>query len=90
VPAVVHFLSSEPLLGPLDLRPWLGDLQWVITGGESGPRHRPCDVAWVRDINAQCAAAGVAHFYKQHGGRTHAAGGCELDGIEVKQFPLAA
>jgi protein gp37 len=87
VPAAVHFLSCEPLLGPLDLRPWLGDVEWVITGGESGSQHRPFDVAWVRDINAQCATAGVPHFFKQHGGRTHAEGGCLLDGDEVKEFP---
>lgn len=87
VPAAVHFLSCEPLLGPLDLRPWLEQMEWVITGGESGPRHRGFDVGWVRDINAQCAGGGVAHFFKQHGGRTHAEGGCLLDGVEVKEFP---
>jgi protein gp37 len=36
VPAVVRFLSCEPLLGPLDLSPWIDHLQWVICGGESG------------------------------------------------------
>jgi protein gp37 len=87
VPAAVHFLSCEPLLGPVDLRPWLSELQWVITGGESGPRHRAFDVGWVREINAQCASRGVAHFFKQHGGRTHAEGGCLLDGVEIKEFP---
>ena len=39
VPSPVRFLSCEPLLGPLDLTPWLDELQWVIVGGESGPRQ---------------------------------------------------
>jgi protein gp37 len=45
VPAAVRFVSAEPLLGPLDLRPRLGPgsgdaaapaVRWVIAGGESG------------------------------------------------------
>lgn len=42
-------------------------VSWVIVGGESGPGARPCDVAWVRSIVAQCKAAGVACFVKQLG-----------------------
>jgi protein gp37 len=90
VGAVVHFLSCEPLLGALKLEPWLDNVQWVISGGESGPHYRPVDVEWIRDLNAQCTARGVAHFFKQHGGRTHSAGGCELDGTEIKEFPANA
>jgi protein gp37 len=38
LPANIRFISAEPLLGPVDLRPWLGStVNWVITGGESGP-----------------------------------------------------
>ena len=89
-PAVVRFLSLEPLLGPVDLTPlaiprvWgvcspretvrdivrrFGEpmVDWVIVGGESGHRARPCDVAWIRSIVAQCKAAGVAVFCKQLG-----------------------
>lgn len=71
-PAAVRFLSCEPLLGPLDLtiRANLADgLDWVVTGGESGPRARPCDLAWLRGIVEQCRAAGVACFVKQLGAR---------------------
>ena len=46
-----------------------GAVDLVIVGGESGPRARPCDVAWVRAIVAQCRAAGVACFVKQLGAR---------------------
>ncbi len=38
IPAKVHFVSCEPLLGPMNLAKWLGPdtLNWVIVGGESG------------------------------------------------------
>src|SRR5262249_6414853 len=42
---------------------------WVIVGGESGPRSRPMDPAWVTDIRDQCHRAGVAFFFKQWGGK---------------------
>jgi protein gp37 len=42
-------------------------IDWVIVGGESGPRARPCDVAWIRSIVRQCKTAGVACFVKQLG-----------------------
>jgi protein gp37 len=84
-PAAVRFLSCEPLLGPLDLRPFIqpyvhrcddgeinmvctcAQLDWVIVGGESGPKARPMDIAWARWIVAQCRAAGTKVFVKQLG-----------------------
>ena len=42
-------------------------IDWVIVGGESGPRARPMDLAWARSLRDQCAAAGVACFVKQLG-----------------------
>ena len=42
-------------------------IDWVIVGGESGPRARPCDIAWIRSIVEQCKAARVACFAKQLG-----------------------
>jgi protein gp37 len=84
IPAVVRFLSVEPLLGPVEL-PFLGiapkDLtngsflpisyliDWVIIGGESGPGARPCNIEWIRDIVRQCKAASVPCFVKQLGSR---------------------
>jgi protein gp37 len=44
-------------------------LDWIITGGESGPHARPHNVQWSRDIGQQCQAAGVAWWHKQHGSR---------------------
>jgi len=66
VPAVVRFLSIEPLLeelGELDLT----GIHLVIVGGESGQDARPMHPAWVRSIRDQCAAQGVAFFFKQWG-----------------------
>lgn len=40
-------------------------LNWLVAGCESGPGARPCDVAWLRSLRDQCAAAGVAFFLKQ-------------------------
>lgn len=48
---------------------WVG-LDWVIVGGESGPKARPFDVAWARSVVEQCRAAGVPCFVKQLGANT--------------------
>ena len=69
VPATVRFLSCEPLLGAVDLEPWLanGTVQWVIAGGESGPRARPSDPAWFIDLLTQCNRQGIPFHFKQWG-----------------------
>ncbi|HZR53732.1 MAG TPA: phage Gp37/Gp68 family protein [Streptosporangiaceae bacterium] len=85
-PAAVRFLSLEPLLGPLPSLDLAG-IDWVIAGGESGPRHRPVDPGWVRDLRDRSVERGVPFFFKQWGGRTSKAGGRELDGQIWDQFP---
>lgn len=67
IPAPVRFVSAEPLLGPLDLGPYTGAIQWVITGGESGRRARPTNPAWARALRDQCREAGIAFWFKQWG-----------------------
>ena len=73
VPAAVHFLSCEPLLGPVDISLFLDDCNgiprtpWVICGGESGAHARPMNPDWARTLRDQCAAAGVPFHFKQHG-----------------------
>lgn len=86
VPSAVRFLSVEPLLGPIAHLP-LDGIHWVIVGGESGPRHRPMDPAWVRAIRTQCLTAGIPFFFKQWGGRTPKAGGRRLDGRIWDEMP---
>jgi protein gp37 len=87
VPAAVRFLSVEPLLKPVDLRAYLDGIDWVIVGGESGPRARPIDPDWVRNIRDQCVAARVPFFFKQWGGRTSKSGGRILDERTWDEMP---
>lgn len=87
VPAAVRFISAEPLLGPLT-QVSLEGIQWVITGGESGPGARPCDPAWVRDLRDRCQSQGIAFFHKQWGGIRPSAGGRMLDGRTWEEFPV--
>lgn len=78
-PAAVHFLSLEPLLGPLPSLDLTG-IEWVIAGGESGNHHRPVDLEWVRELRDRCVETRIPFFFKQVGGRTPKAGGRDLDG----------
>ncbi|MFV2044088.1 MAG: DUF5131 family protein [Anaerolineales bacterium] len=92
VPAKVRFLSVEPLLGPIDLGS-LSGIDWVITGGESGPSPRPMNRQWAISVRDQCLRAGVAYFHKQNGGRAKingAWGGRTLDGKTWNTLPVAA
>ena len=78
VPAHTKFLSLEPLLGPfasLDLH----GIDWVIAGGESGPRARPLEEQWVRAIRDACIEQRVAFHFKQWGGTNKKASGRLLD-----------
>ena len=67
VHAPVRFLSIEPLLeglGHLNLK----NIQWVIVGGESGPKARPMELEWVKNIKQQCEEHNISFFFKQWGG----------------------
>jgi protein gp37 len=86
VPAVVRFLSIEPLLGPIKNLSLEG-IDWVIVGGESGPRARPMHPDWVRSLRNLCSKERVPFFFKQWGGFFPKAGGRELDGREWNEMP---
>ncbi len=88
VPAAVRFLSVEPLLGPVPRLPLAG-IDWVIVGGESGPRARPMDPAWVRQIRDRCLDARVPFFFKQWGGTNKKKTGRLLDGRTWDEMPLS-
>ena len=87
--ASVKFLSLEPLLGPLPNLD-LSDIDWVIVGGESGPRARPMDPRWALDIRDQCVAAQVPFFFKQWGGPNKKKSGRKLDGRTWDAMPALA
>jgi protein gp37 len=85
-PAVVRFLSVEPLLEDLgEIN--LAGISWVIVGGESGPGARPLRKEWVLSLRGQCQAARVPFFFKQWGGTRKARYGRELDGRTYDEYP---
>ena len=87
-PSGIRFLSVEPLIAPVGSLD-LNGISWVIVGGESGPRARPLDLEWVRDVRNQCQQQSVAFFFKQWGGIRPKQGGRTLDGREWSEFPRA-
>lgn len=81
-PAAVRFISAEPLIGPIRLMwSWLTQdveceiegqkrshgIDWVIAGGESGPKARPMHPNWARSLREQCSTYRVPFFFKQWG-----------------------
>lgn len=86
VPAVVRFISVEPLLGRIASLPREG-IDWVIVGGETGPRHRPMNEQWALEILGQCQTAGVPFFFKQGAGRSAKAAPQTLAGKMWREFP---
>jgi protein gp37 len=88
VPAAVRFLSIEPFLTPIPgIR--LSGVDWVIVGGESGPKARPMKVEWVRQIRKRCEKMGVPFFFKQWGGTNKKAAGRILEGRTWDGMPAA-
>lgn len=97
-PAVIRFLSMEPLLGPVDLglpfasdNPYmtLAHVDWVIVGGESGQKCRPMQIEWAQDIQQQCEKSCTAFFMKQLGGHPDKRHNLEQfpPELRVRQFP---
>jgi protein gp37 len=87
-PAVVRFLSLEPLLGRIPELDLTG-IHWVIVGGESGPGARPMAREWVTEIRDACRRADVPFFFKQWGGTRRKAAGRLLDGVTYDEMPRA-
>src|SRR5437867_448064 len=88
-PAIVRFLSIEPLLEDLGFID-LSGISWVIVGGESGPGARPMKREWVTSILAQCEDAAVPFFFKQWGGVRKKKAGRQLNGRTYDAMPQAA
>jgi protein gp37 len=89
VPAAVRFISAEPLLGRLEGLDLTG-IDWLIAGGESGPRHRSVKEDWLIELRDQCESVGVAYFFKQWGGPRAKSGGRLLEGRTWDEFPVVA
>lgn len=87
IPALIHFVSAEPLLGPIQMGRWHPD--WIIVGGESGPKARPMHREWVESLRYECAEFDCSFFFKQWGGVNKHATGRELDGQTYDGIPQA-
>jgi len=84
IPATVHFVSAEPLLGQIKMGEFRPD--WLIAGGESGPGARPMESAWIKNLRDECDARTV-FFFKQWGGKNKKLAGRELDGRTYSAIP---
>lgn len=105
IAAAVRFVSYEPACSGVDWSPWLPSLDWLIAGGESGPKARAAHPDWFRSARDQCVATGVPFFFKQWGewGPKQSGTGAgveparcgkklagrELDGRTWEQFPAS-
>ncbi|MGI8670904.1 MAG: DUF5131 family protein [Aridibacter sp.] len=87
--AHIKFLSVEPLLSSLPNLNLRG-IDWVIVGGESGPKARPMKEEWVLEIKDQCEAFGVPFFFKQWGGVWKKKTGRTLQGRTWDEMPKVA
>lgn len=89
IKAKVHFVSAEPLLGPIvmgETRP-----EWLIVGGESGHGARAMQIGWVRSLREQCERDNnTAFFFKQWGGVHKKEAGRTLDGDIWSELPSVA
>lgn len=89
--AQLHWLSCEPLVGPLDLSDYLDRLDWVVAGGESGPGHHVWPLKWIENLHRQCTTNGVRFFCKQDSGPLPGRQGRISDEIwSTKQWPSRA
>jgi len=81
IPAMVRFVSLEPMLEEVDLLRIISvdlrRLDWVIIGPETGPGKRPMDLDWARTIRGDCQLVNIPFFYKPG----------PLDGVVWNEFP---
>lgn len=89
IPAVVRFVSAEPLLDSLSVM-FHGSIDWLIVGGESGAGARPMRAIWAHKARLECEIAMIPFFFKQMGGNTRIDGhwgGNTLDGKVYQEMP---
>ena len=91
----IKFVSFEPLLGDIgsvnfDFK-LTEPISWIIIGGESGPRYRPMEIEWARNLVRQAKDQHVSVFMKQLGGIRP---GGELEDfpedLRIREFPKEA
>lgn len=87
MPAAIRGVSAEPLLGPISAPKGLGALDWLVIGGESGPKARPCDVDWIRSLKGAAEQRGVPVFVKQLGSESKGAGEQRGKANDMESWP---
>ena len=60
------WVSYEPAIGPVDWTGWQ-HINWMVSGGESGPKARPSHPDWHRRTRDWCADMGIPYHFKQWG-----------------------
>jgi protein gp37 len=67
IPVKARFVSVEPMLSPIE--PVSYGIDWVILGGESGPKARATDTEWIRGFrnHIRCFTDQMAFMVKQLG-----------------------
>lgn len=103
VPAAIHFISAEPLLGPLNLLDYVSlngkvfnragytdALDWVIVGGESGPGYRNMETAWLSGVVDQCQRSDTKVWVKQDSGPKNEMRGRIPDDLWIQEMPGVA
>ncbi len=102
IPATKRFVSVEPILQSINLMPFLlprlkynpqkvesVKLDWVICGGETGPKARFCHPEWVKSLRDQCQVQRVPFFFKGWGDYTKPDKSLKrfIDGREYNEIP---
>jgi protein gp37 len=93
IPAYIRGVSCEPLLDRINTEKYIGQLDWLIIGGESGNdngpwKYRPCKDWWIDNIIHEADKAGTPVFVKQLG--THIAKNLNLksrSGGDIEEWP---
>lgn len=86
ITAKTKFLSCEPLIGRMPIMD-LSSINWIIVGCESGPKARPMNLDWVREIRDQCVSQNIPFFFKQAMVNGKLVKMPELDGRVYDQYP---
>lgn len=67
IPAAVRWLSMEPMIGSILLGNMIENIDWVVLGGESGPKARPLHPDWIESVKNECLNNDVPFLFKQYG-----------------------
>ncbi|MCK4654099.1 MAG: phage Gp37/Gp68 family protein [Candidatus Cloacimonetes bacterium] len=89
IPAIIKFISAEPLIEPLGKLD-LTNINWMIVGGESGIGARPMSSSWVEEVKVQCEKFQIPFFFKQWGGTNKKKTGRILNGKIYNEMPKIA